>query len=144
MTDPGYTKTYTGGFAGKRWHRLDELWLAEGEQANRPCTVCGTATVWKRPRKLGAATHPLCEGTIFDTVTHELYLDVLFALAAQLGATVHTEDESVEIVPTNRRLGNPQAGCELCGRSHAALWIGARTWRCPAHPPADETYRRRW
>lgn len=140
MADPGNTPTYARGFTGRRWHRLPELWWTDQV---RPCTRCRTPTQWSRPRARGAATHPMCEATAFDSVTEQLYLDVLFTVASLLGATVIVEAQTDDVPVSPRRLGDPHAGCELCGRGYAALWIAARTWRCPMHPPVDEHYRRR-
>lgn len=67
-------------------------------------------------------------------------MDALYDLAA-----VFPEMEQVsepEPQPPRLALGNPQAGCEVCGRPYAALWLYARTWRCPAHPPEQSYYRR--
>lgn len=129
-----------GGFTGKRWHVLPELWWDETE---RPCSVCKGSTHWYRPRKGGAATHPGCEGSLFDGVTEAVHVEVIYTLATVLGASTVTEPQVTRAEPSVRRLGNPQAGCELCGRGYAALWIAARTWRCRLCPPSNETYRRR-
>jgi hypothetical protein len=138
-----YTPTLArGAFAGKRWHVFVELWPDDAPEP-RLCTVCMTPTPWKRPRKRGAATHPMCETSIFDTTTEQLHMTALFTVAAKLGAAMVGEEQAKPSRPARVRLGNPDAGCELCGRSHAGLWLGARTWRCPEHPPADEHYRRR-
>jgi hypothetical protein len=146
MTEPKYTPTLArGAFVGRRWHAFNELWPDDAPEP-RLCVVCKTPTVWKRPRKRGAATHPMCEGTIFDTATDELYMKALFIVAATLGAAVIDATEAEAKPEPERRtrpFGRDGAGCELCGRNYAALWVGARTWRCPKHPPADDTYRRR-
>jgi hypothetical protein len=138
-------------FPAKRWHVQPTMVWPDESEPRRACTVCRTPTVWKRPRKLGAAVHPSCEAVAkgnayspFDAVTDELHMSILFSIVTQLGAAVITEEQTETAAPVRKRLGNPDAGCELCGRGHAGLWVGARTWRCPEHPPADETYRRKW
>lgn len=137
-----YERVSAGGFTGKRWHVQPELWWDEGV---RPCshTGCKGPSHWRRPLKGGAATHPCCETSLFDTVTEAVHIEVIYTLASVLGAVTITEEQVAEPEPSPRRLGNPQAGCELCGRGYAALWIAARTWRCRLCPPSNDTYRRR-
>lgn len=147
MKDRGYTTVTDGHFTARVFHCMQELWWDEAVAKN--CTVCKGETHWRRPRARGAATHPLCEGNAhFDLATDELYAEALGNLMTGLPVdavwAVADTPRATERKPEARRLGNPRAGCSRCGRSHAALWVVARTWRCGEHPPAKEEYRRRW
>lgn len=70
-----YVQTYADGFAGRRWHVLPELWW---DEEAKPCKGgCDLDSHWRRPLKGGLPTHPLCESSVFDSVTDELYLECL-------------------------------------------------------------------
>jgi hypothetical protein len=73
-----------------------------------------------------------------------LLVDITFNVAEVLGIAGISEGfaEQQPIKDEDRRLGNPDAGCEICGAPYAGPWIAARTWRCAAHPPGPEHYRR--
>jgi hypothetical protein len=132
---------YHGAVLGHRYPATQELWW---DDEVKPCTVCKGPTRWRRPRKRGAATHPLCEGTVFDSITDELYADLLFMLHSAFDVTETIEGELPKREARPRRLGNPQAGCALpgCGRPYAALWIVGGLWACPQHSLIPIRYRR--
>lgn len=110
------------------------LWWAEDGQA-KPCTVCKVPTPWRRPRARGAATHPHCEGSVLDTVTEDVLQDIVFTVAEAMGVTEVSQGHYTKpaVALDKRRLGNPHAGCEVCGRGYAGLWLVALVWRCADH-----------
>lgn len=117
------------------------------DDALKPCVLCKEPTRWRRPHKRGAATHPACEGSVFDTVGDDLFADVVFNLSAALGVTEMrdvTETPRADKPVSTRPLGDPNAGCSVCGRAFSALWIAAGLWVCPAHSLIPIRYRRRW
>lgn len=129
---------------GQCFSELPGLWW---EDERKPCVVCKEPTNWRRPRKRGAATHPECEGSVFDTVSELTYAEILFDVASTLGVTEMAElsDEPPTEKPRNNRpLGDPAAGCSICGRGFSALWIVARLWACPLHSLIPIKYPRRW
>jgi len=67
----------------------------------------------------------------------ELHTDIVFTLADTIGiAEIHDGYGEPYVPPEgSRTLGNPHAGCEICGKPFAGVWVVAKTWRCPAHPP---------
>jgi len=133
---------YYGVVLGQRYFVSPELRWDDGR---KPCTVCKVPTNWRRPRKGGAATHPECESKPADQASDDLYADILFSLAE---AFEGVEMEDITDAPPKpkeritRPLGNPNAGCSICGRGYAALWIVARLWACPQHSLIPIKYRR--
>jgi hypothetical protein len=123
---------YSGATFGHRYTAPMELWW---DDECKPCVVCKEPTHWRRPHKRGAATHHDCEGSVFDTVSDELYADVVYLLARELDVTEMTDVVRAPATPrsTDRPLGDPNAGCSICGRGFSALWIVARLWLCPLH-----------
>jgi hypothetical protein len=133
---------YYGVALGQRYTVPPELWW---DDERKPCTVCKGPTNWRRPRKRGAATHPECEGSVFDQASEDLYADVLFSLADAFEVVGMDDIADAPLKPkerVTRPLGNPDAGCSICGRGYAALWIVARLWACPQHSLIPIRYRR--
>lgn len=139
-----HPQRYYGAVLGHQYTVLPELWW---DDERKPCVVCKEPSNWRRPRKRGAATHPECEGSVFDTVSDEQYADIVFRLASELGVcemTDITDAPAQPERPASRPLGDPNAGCSICGRGFSALWIVARLWACPLHSLIPIKYRRRW
>lgn len=102
----------------------------------RPCVICKQPAMWRRPTSVkGAATHPECETGFFDEVSPDLLADAEWSLVEHLGVTESVGGwyQPPATARADRRLGNPGAGCEVCGRGYAALWLVSKTWRCAAH-----------
>jgi hypothetical protein len=115
------------------------------ENLTRPCADCGQPTPWQTDRRRGRATHPHCLGHAFDRATPELLASAIANIAAVLPVLSISQGEDqadTKKTTTDRRLGNAHAGCQICGAPYAGPWIAARTWRCAAHPPGPEHYRR--
>lgn len=122
--------------------REELFWDTGATTRSRDCTVCRSESHWRYAGPKGWARHPQCGMTTFTVASRETYLDALYDVAAvfpgmEQVVTKPITDARVELV-----LGNPQAGCEVCGRPYAALWLAARTWRCPLHPPGKSAYYR--
>ena len=127
---------WAGAFVGKYHEHMTELFYDDGSasqtERSANCTVCRTRSVWRHSPK-GWAIHPGCDHNYMDAVAPELVVEALFNLAAAFPAMHPLPARSGPPEPPVKVLGNPAAGCEVCGRPYAAPWIVARTWRCGAH-----------
>jgi hypothetical protein len=132
-TDEPVPQKFCGVVLGHRHSVQPELWW---DDERRPCVVCREPTHWRRPRRRGAPTHPECEGTVFDTASEELHVEVLYSIMDAFDVAEVREIDRDETPPRpvdRRRVGTPDAGCSFCGRGFSALWIRAGLWTCPLH-----------
>lgn len=104
------------------------------------CTECREPSMWRHAGPKGWARHPNCGLSLLSYASPGLLMDTVYSLMAVFPEMTQVADPA-EPDPV-RAIGNPNAGCETCGRPYAALWVGARTWRCPAHPPETSRYNR--
>lgn len=122
--------------AGKVWpplvldHALPLTW----DDAERVCSRCKVATHWRTPK--GRATHPNCEASIFDELTTDALLDLIFDLKEALGAVVLAPLSPEEIIADRYRRFDPipfrLGPCSWCGRPGIGI-LDDRYSHCARH-----------
>lgn len=124
---------WAGAFVGAYHERMTALHWDDGQTTrSRNCTVCRTESPWRHSPK-GWAIHPNCGENTMDLTAPEVVVEAVFNLAASFPRLTQLSAPSRPAQAPARVLGNPAAGCDICGAPYAAPWLVARVWRCGAH-----------
>jgi hypothetical protein len=146
MSKPEKVAVVTVGGDFFAWaYRYRELRELRWEDEPRTCTSCKWRSHWNMPQKRGRATHPgPCADPGWHWASEEAEAEAVWAIAGVFPDATGSEPGPPPPPPPKHklRLGNPDAGCAICGRAFAALWIVGGLWACPAHSLIPINYRK--